>query len=300
MKRYLSLDVGSTKLKYAIINEKLDVLEEGCTYSVTDDKEKLFQLYEKIAAKYAGTVEGITLAIPGVVNMETGFANSGGVFRWVNHFDYAGEVSQRTGMKVAVCNDAKAAAFAELGYGSLKKTKDSVLLMLLGAGIGGAVILDGHVLNGSHFGAGEFSYIMGDYRQRDNKKDMFAEACNMDSLAAIVSEKCGRKVNVVQIMAGLSNEEPDFIAGIQEYCSRLAIFIYNLQCVLDVECFALSGSIADEPFMMKMIQKTVKKIFDEAKYQRITYPIIKSVTFHEHAKLYGAVYHFRQLYEGIK
>ncbi|MCH3961116.1 MAG: ROK family protein [Solobacterium sp.] len=297
MKKYLSLDVGSCKLKYAIINESLDVLEEGSEYTILDDQEKLFAQYEEIAKKYQGEVEGMTLSIPGVIDMETGFAYSGGVFPWVKDIPYAELLAERTGMKVAVCNDAKAAAFAEIGYGSLKKIKNGVLLMLLGSGIGGAVIVDGHLLNGSRYAAGEFSYIMGDYRHRDGEDDMFATACNMDSLALLVSQKCGRKMNVFQIMAGLSQKDINVTAGVQEYCSRLGAFIYNIQCVVDAERFVLSGSITDEPMMMEMINEGVNRTFEKAQFKRIYRPEIKDVVFHEHAKMYGAVYHFRQLYE---
>jgi Transcriptional regulator/sugar kinase len=297
MKKYLSLDVGSSKIKYAVINEQLDILEEGSEYTILDDKDKLFQIFQQIADKYRDQVEGMTLSIPGVIDMETGFAYSGGVFNWVQNVPYAEDVAKLTGMKAAVCNDAKAAAFAEIGYGSLKKIKNGVLLMLLGTGIGGAVIVDGHLLNGYKYAAGEFSYMMGDYRNRDDHDDMFASACSMDSLAAIVSEKCGRKINVFKIMAGLSAKDKTVIQGVQEYCNRLAVFIYNIQCVVDAQRFVLSGSITDEPMIMEMINEAVDRTFQNARFQRIYRPEIKDVVFHDDAKMYGAVYHYRQLFE---
>lgn len=300
MKKYLSMDVGSSKLKYAVINECLDVLESGCERTVIDDKEAVFQLFEKISAKYKDEVEGLTLSLPGVIDMNTGFAYSGGVFTWVDHIPYAKEVAQRTGMKVAICNDAKAAAFAEIGYGSLKKIQNGVLLMLLGSGIGGAIIIDGHVVNGHQNAAGEFSYMMGDYRDRDNQDDMFATACSMDALASIVSEHAGRSLNVMQIMAGLSAKEPLIIEGIEDFCRRLSRFIYNIQCVVDAQRFVLSGSVTDEPLVMEMINTAVDKTFENARYHRIYRPEIRDVVFHDDAKLYGAVYHYRQLYEEKK
>lgn len=300
MKTYLSMDVGSCKVKYAIINEKLDVIESGSAYSILDDKEKLFTIFADIAKKYQGQVEGMTLSIPGVIDMQTGFAYSGGVFTWVDHVPYAQEVSKAVGMPVAVCNDAKAAAFAEIGYGSLKKTQNGVLLMLLGGGIGGAVVIDGRLVNGSHYGAGEFSYMMGDYRNRDDNEDMFASACSMDALAQLVSARCEKKMNVFQIMAGLADKDVNVISGVKDYCNRLARYIYNIQCVVDAERFVISGTITDEPMIMDMINEAVDETFQNARFQRIYRPEIKDVVFHDDAKLYGAVYHYRQLYEGIE
>lgn len=300
MKTYLSMDVTSCKIKYALINENLDVLESGRERIGVEDKEQVFQIFEKIAAKYHDQVEGITLSIPGVIDMQTGFAYSGGVFTWVDHIPYAEEVAKRTRLRVAVCNDAKAAAFAEVGYGSLKKIKNGVLLMLLGSGIGGALIIDGHVLNGHHFAAGEFSYIMGDYQDRDEQNDMFATACSMDALAALVSERTGREMNVFQIMAGLSSNDEAITKGVQDFCKRLSRYIYNIQCTVDAQRFVLSGSITDEPMIMEMINHAVDETFQNAKFHRIYRPEIRDVVFHDDAKLYGAVYHFRQVYEDVQ
>ena len=294
------MDVGSCKVKYAIINEKLDILESGSAYSVLDNKNQLFAVFTDIAAKYQGRVEGMTLSIPGVIDMQTGFAYSGGVFSWVNHVPYAQEVSKAVGMPVAVCNDAKAAALAEIGYGSLKKTKNGVLLMLLGGGTGGAIVIDGRLINGNHYAAGEFSYMMGDYRNRDDNQDMFASACSMSALAELVSVRCEKKMNVFQIMAGLANKDERVICGVKDYCSRLARYIYNIQCVVDAERFVISGTITDEPMIMDLINEAVDETFQNAKFKRIYWPEIKEVVFHDDAKLYGAVYHYRQLYEEIE
>lgn len=54
--------------------------------------------------------------------------------------------------------DAKAAGLAEAAWGSLSDCKDSVVI-LIGSGIGGALIKDGKVHFGRHGSAGEFSNI---------------------------------------------------------------------------------------------------------------------------------------------
>ena len=46
-----------------------------------------------------------------------------------------------------------------------------------------------------------------------------------------------------------------------------------------------------------MINEAVDRTFQNARYQRIYRPEIKDVVFHDDAKMYGAVYHYRQLFE---
>ena len=110
MKKYLAVDLGRTHLKYAVITEELDVLNEGKLAVPVDNKEKLFNAYKQVADLYRGQVEGMALTMPGVIDMEKGFAYSGGVYLWVRNMSYGEELSQYISMKVAICNDAKAAA----------------------------------------------------------------------------------------------------------------------------------------------------------------------------------------------
>lgn len=298
MKKYLAIDINKTKLKYAIIDEKLDISKQGNAYITTKSKEDLFLVYRNVVEENRSEIEGVTISLPGVIDMNTGYAYSGGVFSWVNHFPYAQELSEYLNIPVVLCNDAKAAALAEIGYGSLKRINNGVLLMLLSTGIGGAVIVDGHLLNGNSFAAGEFSYLNGNY-QKNNPENLFYKICSTDQLTNLVSQECGKEINILQVMAGLSRKEEKVIAGVKKFCDALAMFIYNIQCVVDAQRFVIGGSISNEPIIMKMIQESVAEAFAKAPYQRIYLPEIVPAVFKENAKMYGAVYHYRKLKEEI-
>lgn len=55
-------------------------------------------------------------------------------------------------------NDGKCTALAELWQGSVKDTKNSIVLFL-GSGVGGGIIIDGQLYRGFNFSAGEVSYV---------------------------------------------------------------------------------------------------------------------------------------------
>ena len=297
MKKYLAVDLGRTHLKYAVITEELDVLNEGKLSVPVDNKEKLFNAYKQVADLYRGQVEGMALTMPGVIDMEKGFAYSGGVYLWVRNMSYGEELSQYISMKVAICNDAKAAALAEIGYGSLKKVRNGVLLLILNTGIGGAVVADGQLLNGERFAAGEFSYMRGDYLDRENKQDMFAFSSSIDRLCKIVSQYTGAPTNIMKIMAGLAAGDENVKAGVRQFCDQLATHIYNIQCVLDSQRIVIGGNITDEPGMMEQIREAIDRKFDDALYHNIYKPEIREVTFHNNSRMFGGVYLFRRLYE---
>lgn len=299
MKRYLTIDISNSFMHWAITTEELDVVQQGkCPIESHETRKAVFDPIEKTAARFHGLVEGIALTMPGVIDTEKGFACSGGIYKWIHNEPYAREIEKMTDMPTVIVNDAKAAALAEIGYGSLRHVSHGVMLMILPTGIGGAIVSNGQIVDGSHNAAGEFSYLKGDYRNRDDGKDMFVFSCSLSGLCQIVEETTGRKnMNVMKILFGLSQRKPDIMEGVKVYCQRLAFFIYNIQCITDSDRFVLSGNVTDEPVFMELIRKAVEEQFDHSAYQNVFRPEIRDCAFHDDARKYGAVYMFRKLKE---
>ena len=297
MKKILTMDLGRGWIRYAITTETLDSLEQGKVpvESVTDP-EAVFSQMEMLGKKYKDKVDGIALTMPGVIDSEHGIAFSGGMYRWVHEMEYAKIIEERTGLHTIILNDAKAAALAEVAYGSLKKARRGVLLMLLGTGIGGAIVDQGKIVNGSHFAAGEFSYMPVDYQDREEGKDMFSLAMSINRLVEMVKESTGNEnVNIMKVMRGLSQHDPLVEEGVRRYCKRLATFIYAIQCVVDADQFSIGGNITDEPRFIKMIQEAIHERYETNKYKVTFEPLIKGVSFHEDSRKYGAVHLYLQM-----
>ena len=294
MEKYLCIDLSRTKLRYALVTDALDVLAEGNEYCGIENREEVFDPILRVTDRYRDEIDGVSITMPGVIDPKRGFAYSGGVYEWVRDINYAQELSEYIDMPVVICNDAKAAALAEVGYGALKKVQNGVLLMILNTGIGGAVITDGHILDGHHFAAGEFSYMKGDYCRPDDYDTMFALAASLDGLSKCVEEASGKKnLNVLRICSKMAAGDEDVKRGVEEYCNRLAVYIYNIQCVVDADVFVIGGHLTDDPNMMKMIQAAVDKIFASDRYKNIYKPVIKGCVFHDNSRRYGAVYNYR-------
>ena len=60
--------------------------------------------------------------------------------------------SEKTGLPVAVLNDADAAGLAEMKYGAGRGKKGVIILLTLGTGIGSAIFVDGKLLPNTEFG----------------------------------------------------------------------------------------------------------------------------------------------------
>ena len=98
------------------------------------------------------------IGTPGSVNFTTGFVGYNTNF---NYYDWnlGTDLEALLGCKVYVENDANAAAFGEYIAGGAKGYKDAVVITL-GTGIGSGIILDGKILRGFNFAAGEMGHTV--------------------------------------------------------------------------------------------------------------------------------------------
>jgi predicted NBD/HSP70 family sugar kinase len=113
----------------------------------------------KLKAESGGTVEGIGISLPGLVDAESGRAVFIPHFRW-RDFDIAREVRAATGLAVSADNDANAAALAELWFGrpEIREVRDFIMV-LVEEGVGTGIVFDGQVYRGKSGAAGEFGHM---------------------------------------------------------------------------------------------------------------------------------------------
>jgi glucokinase len=106
----------------------------------------------------APDVTAIGLGIPGLVNRLTDRVLVSTDLPSVVRGDIHSELVRTTGLRVELENDANAAAYGEYKVGAGAGSRD-MFFATIGAGIGGAIILDGKLWLGASGFAGEFGHI---------------------------------------------------------------------------------------------------------------------------------------------
>lgn len=165
MKTYaFGVDIGGTTVKIGLFNKEGSLLEmweiptrkeNNGKYILGDISDSVFEkLHEKGIS--ALDVEGIGMGVPGPVGID------GSVFKCVNLgwdiFNVERELGELTGMRVKAGNDANVAALGEMWQGGGKGCSNMVMVTL-GTGVGGGVILGGHILPGTNGAAGEIGHL---------------------------------------------------------------------------------------------------------------------------------------------
>lgn len=117
--------------------------------------EQIAAISRELSAKTS--IGAIGVAIPGLVNRQTDSVITSRFASTIGS-DFHAEFTRVTGLRVEIENDANAAAYGEFKVGAGSGSRD-LFYMMIGEGIGGAIILDGRLWTGSSGYAGEVGHI---------------------------------------------------------------------------------------------------------------------------------------------
>ncbi|MEA4875389.1 ROK family protein [Anaerorhabdus sp.] len=284
----LVLDIGGSSIKYAIMNETADILERGNESTPLDSFESFISVIRKIYDKYKDDIDGIALSAPGTIDPKSGLILAPGALSFNYKVNLIDKIHEFTTYPVSIENDGKCAALAESWIGNLKNCKSGIVLVL-GTGIGGGIILDGKLWSGSHFFAGEFSYLaQGELTGFDNVFALkgsatalvmeFSKAKKIDFSAVD-----GKKVFEL-IVAG----DEDAISALKKVAHNLALEMYNLQCIFDPEKICIGGGISQQPLLIEEIKKELNTIYSKLPFE-VPHVIVEQCMFYNDSNLIGAL-----------
>ena len=80
MKTYLTLDVGGSAIKYALIQEDLTILEKSSVPTPMDALDHFIETIGQIYDQYQDQIAGMALSMPGIIDPERGYQYTGGCF----------------------------------------------------------------------------------------------------------------------------------------------------------------------------------------------------------------------------
>ena len=161
----IGVDLGGTNLRIAAVSREGQFLERvdleakavrGPDQLLDDMCTTVLRLIESHRSQ--GKFLGAGMGIPGVVDIETGvIIKSANLPGWSN-YPVRAEIERRVSMRVVIDNDGKMAAMGEKWMGA-GRDADSMAMLTLGTGIGGAIILGEKIFRGMSGMAGEFGHV---------------------------------------------------------------------------------------------------------------------------------------------
>ena len=285
----LTIDIGGTAIKYAVMTEDADILRRG---SVPTPQTGRGALIDALAALYADTpeAEGIAIAMPGIIDTENGYCAMGGALRYNDGFHLRRALQEKCPVPVCMENDAKCAAMAEARLGALRDVEDGFVIVL-GTMIGGAFIKGHRLHRGKHFSAGAVSFINTVRDGHPVPENVWGNRCGASGLCAMYAQRKGlnaENVDGVQVFAALDGGDADAAAALRDYAREVAVQIFNLQNILDPERFAIGGGISARPELVEAIREQLEELYGACPYP-VPHAEVTVCRFRNDANLYGAL-----------
>jgi predicted NBD/HSP70 family sugar kinase len=297
--KYLVLDIGGSAIKYALMTKELKFIEKGNISTPKDNIESFVEAVGKLYDQYKDQIEGMAISMPGVLDSEKGYAYTGGHLEYNGGKEIVKILQERCKVKITIENDGKCAALAEVWKGSLKNYNDGVVIVL-GTGVGGGIVRDKKIHKGKNFFAGEFSFMatnVNDTKKIENCWGFVNGSRALVDATAKVKNIPAEELDGYKVFEYANNKDEDVLRVLDDFTYKLAVQIFNLQCVLDPEIFAIGGGISAQDILIEYIQKNVEK--HHKSFENINgfdfyipSPKVVRCEFRNDANLIGALYNF--------
>ncbi len=167
MKYYIGIDLGGTNIAAGLVGEDASLINRlsiptGSKRSAGEIVKDMADLARKAASEGNvpwDNIEAVGIGVPGTANRDTGMVEYANNLEFYDVPMVSILEDLLPGKKIRFANDANAAAWGEYLAGSGKGCR-SMLAVTLGTGIGGGIILDGHLFEGVNYAAGEFGHFV--------------------------------------------------------------------------------------------------------------------------------------------
>ncbi len=251
----IGIDLGGSHISIGVVDKDGKILDKrdkhlrGIAKRLIKStiEETIISNIKEYQKNYKITEIGI--AVPGSVKNDK-------ILKSVNlglkDYNLVGVIKKEIDLPIKIRNDAKCAALAESKYGALKKY-NRVLFMTLGTGIGGAVIINGKLLDAGEYPGCEFGHMVikeNGLECNCGRKGCFEKYGSMRAFKDNLRNELGLedKTSGKELMAILKNttkESKDY-AKIEkvrkQYIRDLNVGITNLINIFEPEAIGIGGS----------------------------------------------------------
>lgn len=279
MRYCIGVDVGGTSVKLGLFETEGKLLDK---WEIPTRKEKHGeQILPDVAASILEKLEerkirredvaGVGMGIPAPVDSE-GVVQQTANVGW-GYKEVTRELSELLdGMRVEAGNDANVAAMGEMWLGAGRGEKN-VVMVTLGTGVGGGVIVNGHMIVGQHGAGGEIGHICVN-REEEDACGCGLHGCLEQYASATGIAKLARKALSGEHEETVLHGEPsakDVFDAVKagdalatriadEFGRYLGAALASLAVVVDPAVFVIGGGVSKAgPVLITFVEKEFQK-----------------------------------------
>ncbi|PIE35684.1 hypothetical protein CSA56_03260 [candidate division KSB3 bacterium] len=259
----IGIDLGGTKIDIGLVNPQNRIVDRNRI--PTNDNEGPQAVVERIAQQVAELernlppgeqIAALGICTPGPVDFDLGMILDPPNIPGLHNTPFRQMLAKRLDMPVSLEHDAKAAGLGDFHYGA-GRDAGSMIYVVVGTGVGAAIIADGQVFRGEHNFAGEFGHMT---------MDRHGELCACGSRGcvetfmsgpwlarryqqAVMSGGWTSSTHTVEAITGeevarlAEQGEPLAIKIVVEAGEALGIAIASMAMMVNIDLYVIGGSV---------------------------------------------------------
>ncbi|WP_435137111.1 ROK family protein [Actinacidiphila sp. bgisy144] len=248
---FAGVDIGGTTTQVILCTESLEVLDrvelatpatEGGGAMVGTVLDGLRLLLDRVPSRLAGVGVGAA----GIVDTRTGhvLVASDSFTDWAG-FAVTGTIEAALHVPAFLDNDVNAFLRGEVARGAVAG-ESHALGMTLGTGVGGALWVDGALMDGPHGAAGEIGHIpgFGELLCSCGGRGHLETLASGRALAARYAERTGRDTDARGVAAAAAAGDRDALAVFEAAGAALARAILITAGMVDVTTVVIGGGVS--------------------------------------------------------
>lgn len=248
----IAIDLGGTKIEIGLFNKagELEWRKKIPTHTERGGSQAMDRIAEEVRAIRSERPDvapgGVGVCTPGPIDNKTGIVYNACNVPW-GEFPIAAEIERRLQLPTVVDHDAKVAALGEYYFG-LKEQEKNFVYIVIGTGVGGAIIHNGELFRGVTNCAGEVGFMTIDYQDTsspDIPGNVESYLGGPDIIAYYQSQKKDAGEVDVKVIGDRARANDTVAQDALERAGRaLGIMICTLATTLDITLFILGSSVA--------------------------------------------------------
>jgi glucokinase len=299
------IDLGASKIAMGLVSPANEIAaarrfpteaRRGPDYAL----ERIAAALDEMAHEAGAQPAAIGVCSPGPVNVVDGVILDPPNLGWRN-VPFRHMLRERFGLPVTLEHDAKAAALGEFhfGWGREFSARDLVYV-IVGTGIGAAIILDGHLYRGRTNASGEIGHITIDRHGPPGSSGVIGAVevyAGGPAIARAYVHRGGAEnaegIGAGEVAKRALEGDINALAVFEDAGDALGAAIATTAMLMDVDLFVIGGSVARAgDLLLEPARRAVPKYSHSSVAPRVR---IMATRLHEDGPILGCAWQARQI-----
>ena len=253
MSAVVGIDLGGSKIALGLVNAENSILArrriDTCAEAGLDSViERIAEQVASLRAELPGDQDITALGIgaPGPVDHIRGDLLTLVNLPGISNTPFRRALSQRLGLPVALDHDAKVAALGEFHFGAGEK-RNSMIYIVIGTGVGAAIIYEGQLIYGESNTAGESGHMTIDPNGHPchcGSRGCLEAYTSGPALSRHYATATGDRIDGARVSERAQAGDMAALRVLAEAGRALGIALASLAMTLNIELFVIGGSVA--------------------------------------------------------